>query len=93
MIAGGDFILTIDYNKIHDLFTVGLEDSQGNTICAGEPVIYGQPLWQDLIYRGGYPAIRIIAGDESKQEKKITWDNFGVTTFLYIDNSEEVLEV
>lgn len=85
------FFLTVDYNKKHDFFTVGLEDNNGDTLCVAEPAIYGVPLWQDMIYRGNFPALRIIPWDESEQENKITWENFGVTTFLYVDNADEPL--
>lgn len=93
LLGAEEFILSIDYNKRHDFFTVGLEDSQGNTLCIAEPIEYGIPLWQDVQQVDKYPALRIIPCDESGQETKITFDNFGVTTFLCIDNSEEELEI
>lgn len=83
------FFLTIKYNEKHDLFTVGLEDKDGTTICEAEPLIYGMPLWKDMRIPDKYPALTIIPYDESGKNNKITWDNFGSTTFLYIDNAEE----
>ena len=85
------FSLKINYNKNHDLFTIELEDSNGDTICSAEPIIYGLPLWQDVQQPNKYPALRIIPIDESGQENKVTWDNFNETVFLTIDNAEEPL--
>lgn len=85
------FILTLSYNKKHDFFTVALEDSQENVLCVAEPIIYGVPLWQDVQQAHKYPVVRIIPIDESNQENTVTWDNFGETVFLTIDNAEEEL--
>ncbi len=84
------FTLSIQYNQSEDLFTVGLE-RDGETLCTAEPIIYGQPLWNNQKQPTLYPAVEIIPLDESGQENEITWNNFGVTTFLYIDNAEESL--
>ena len=93
LLGAEEFILRVDYNKKYDFFTVGLEDSQGNTLCIAEPIVYGVPLWQDVQQPDKYPALRIIPYSEGTDEKKITFENFGVTTFLYIDNCEEELEI
>lgn len=85
------FSFKINYNKSHDLFTIDLEDGNGETICASEPIIYGVPLWQDVQQPNKYPALRIIPYSEGTDDNKITFENFGVTTFLYIDNSDESL--
>ena len=90
LLEAEEFTLTVDYNKSHDLFTVGLKKDD-ETLCVAEPVIYGVPLWQDVHQVHKYPAPVIIPLDESGQENKVTWDNFGVTVFLTIDNYEEEL--
>ena len=93
LLGAEEFVLTVDYNKKHDFFTIGLEDSQGNTICVAEPVVYGIPLWQDVQQPYKYPVLRIVPLDESGQENKVTWSNFNKTVFLTIDNGEETLIV
>lgn len=85
------YTLDIQYNKTYDLFTIGLENADGEVICTAEPVVYGQPLWQDLQFPGGYSALRIIPWDESGQENTVTWNNFNETVFLTVDNAEESL--
>lgn len=85
------YTLDIQYNKTYDLFTIGLENADGEVICEAEPVVYGQPLWQDIQYPGGYPALRIIPIDVSGQENTVTWNNFNETVFLTVDNAEESL--
>lgn len=86
------YTLNIKYNQSHDLFTIGLEKDD-EVICHAEPVIYGIPLWQDVQFSGDYPALKIIPFDESNQENIVTYDNFGITVFLIIDNADETLEV
>lgn len=93
LLGAEEFILTIDYNKSHDLFTVGLEDSNGETLCIAEPVVYGVPLWQDVQQADKYPALRILPIDESGQENKVTWENFNSTVFLTIDNNNDEIAV
>lgn len=89
LLGSEEFILSVDYNKRHGLFTIGLEDSQGETLCIAEPVVYGVPLWQDVQQANKYPVLRIIPIDESGQENKVTWANFNETVFLTVDNSED----
>ena len=86
------YTLNIKYNQSHDLFTIGLE-KEDEVICHAEPVIYGVPLWQDIQFSGDYPSLKIIPLDESGQENTVTYDNFGVTVFLIIDNAEETLDI
>ena len=85
------YTLNIQYNKTYDLITIGLENTDGEVLCEAEPVVYGQPLWQDVQYPGGYPALRIIPWDNSGQENAVTFDNFNETVFLTVDNAEESL--
>lgn len=85
------FTIGVDYNQKYDLFTLSLEKDE-EVISVAEPIIYGVPLWNNQKQPNVHPAVDIIPFDESGQETAITYDNFGVTTFLYIDNAEEVLE-
>lgn len=85
------YTLDIQYNKTYDLFTIGLENTDGDILCEAEPVIYGQQLWKDVQFPGGYPALKIYPWDDSGQETTVTWDNFNKTVFLTVDNAEESL--
>jgi hypothetical protein len=82
------FTLTVNYNENHDLFTVKLE-KDGETICEGEPIIYGFPLFGDLYRAEIFPAIDIIPFDESGEHDTITFETFNKTVFLTIDNLGE----
>lgn len=81
------FNLRIDYNSTGRFFTVCLS-KDGEILCAGEPLIYGRPLW-GTVWRKGFPQIDIVPYDESGEEQSVTWDNFNETVFLVIDNEGE----
>lgn len=81
------FTLEIKYNTTVDLFTVGLY-KEGELICAGEPIIYGQPLFSDLFINGKYPELTIIPLDESENANAVTYDNLNETVYLVVDNGE-----
>lgn len=91
LLSGEMFKISVSYNEAADLFILGLSKLNENTaeyeeICAGEPIIYGVPLWQDVFVSGKYPALTIIPLDESGSVSAITYDGLGTTTFLTIDN-------
>lgn len=79
----------VRYNAEADLFTIGLYDVDNNLICT-EPLIYGAELFAKQYQPNVYPAMRILPIDESGEETAVTWDNFGKTVFLVIDNTEDV---
>lgn len=79
------FNLRFSYNRSADLFTVSLY-RDGILLCANEPLIYGVPLFNDIYRSGSFPMMIIVPYDESGNEEKITWENFGETVFLTIDN-------
>lgn len=81
------FNLRIAYNAEADLFTVSLYRN-GELLCASEPVVYGVPLFQDIHESGRFPALTIVPLDESGQEQSVTWENFGKTVFLTIENGK-----
>ena len=85
ILSGEVFEIGVKYNEYADLFTVSLSKDK-ELICAGEPIIYGLPLFGDTYVGGKYPALRIVPYDESNENKEVTWDNFGETVFLVIDN-------
>lgn len=86
ILAGQPFSLAVDYNKSADLFTVSLYDSEGTLLIAGEPLIYGQPLFSDVYRAGKFPTVDLVPLDESRKEHSVNWDNFGKTVFLTIDD-------
>lgn len=86
---GGDSFLTrFDYNATYDFFSVSLYKVGGDgmeEIIIGEQLVLEKPLWSDMI-----PDITIgplfIPMDLSGLETAITWDNFGQSVFLYVDD-------
>lgn len=85
LLAGELFGLQFNYNATADLFTVDLY-RDGTLICAGEPIIYGVPLWQDVYRAGVFPAVDIIPTDPSGENNAVTWDNLDNTVLLIVDN-------
>ena len=75
--------MRFDYNNTADLFTVSLS-KDGVELCAGEPIIYGVPLFKDLVTRGGFPTITITPIDPSGESVAITYDNLSLTAFLSV---------
>lgn len=91
IILGGEvFEIGIKYNEFADLFTISLTKNK-ELICAGEPVVYGVPLFRDIYVNDKYPVLRIVPYDESNENKQVAWDNFNETVFLVIDNGSDVI--
>lgn len=88
LLAGEQFGLKINYNASADLFTVDLY-KDGELICAGEPIVYGIPLWNDVHKSETFPATDIIPLDSSGETNAVTFDNLGETVLLIVDNGEE----
>lgn len=82
------FQLRFAYNRQADLFTVSLYRG-GRLLCHGEPIIYGVPLFQDIYESSIFPILTMVAIDESGNETEVTWDNFGATVFLTIDDGAD----
>lgn len=80
-----EFTMGINYNQSNDFFTVDLWDSDGNAIVLGEKMVLNRPLFDDLVDER-LPGPTLIPMDESEKEERITYDNFGVTVFLFIDD-------
>ena len=85
LLAGELFSLHLNYNATADLYTVDLY-RDGELICAGEPIVYGTPLWKDVYRAGVFPAVDIIPVDPSGECTKVTFDNLGETVLLMLDN-------
>ena len=85
-----EFEMSFDYNKAAELFTCTLS-KDGEVLVYNEPLIYGVELFKD-VYTEKFPAIAIVPFDESGTESSITYDNFGKTVFLTIDDESEESE-
>lgn len=85
LLAGELFGLQFNYNATADLFTVDLY-KDGELISAGEPIVYGRPLWGDVYKADSFPAVDIIPTDPSGGNNVVTYDNLGETVLLIIDN-------
>lgn len=79
--------MRIDYNNTANLFTVSLS-KDGVTLCTGEPVIYGQPLFGDIANRGNFPKVTITPFDESGENNAVTFDNLSNTVLLRVTGGE-----
>lgn len=80
------FEITVNYNHSADMFTLSLA-KDGETICAGEPIVYGVPLWKDVFVCGKHPEVDIIPLDESGNRNSVTFESLNETVFLTIDNA------
>lgn len=87
LLGGEVFTLRVDYNSLGDMFTISLYKGE-ELICAGEPVVYGVPLWTDVYINDRYPAVDIVPIDESGDTDTVTYDNMNETVFLTIDDDE-----
>lgn len=81
-IAGVVYTFQIDYNAMYDYFTVDLSLA-GETLAIGEKVVYGVPLFEHM-NDTRLPAYPIVPYDLSGTETRVSWDNLGVSVFLYL---------
>ena len=87
-LAGEEFNIEVFYNKAADLFTATL--SKGTEVlCYNEPIIYGVELFSDVYRSGLYPMLSIVPLDQSGEETAVTYENFGKTVLLTIDDEPE----
>lgn len=80
------FEITVNYNYSANMFTLSLA-KDGEIICAGEPIVYGVPLWKDVFICGKYPEVDIVPLDESGNRSSVTFEGLNETVFLTIDNA------
>lgn len=94
-LANETFTLSFSYNETGDFFTVDLykPNSEGvlTPLVLGEKLTLNRPLWESITSLD-LPAPTLIPMDLSNTEKRITWENFGETVFLYIDDEGETNE-
>lgn len=82
-LSGELYEMRVDYNDTADLFTVSLSKNDV-VLCTGEPIIYGQPLFGDLVNRGGFPKVTITPIDDSGESNAVTYDNLSNTVLLQV---------
>lgn len=74
--------MEVRYNLEHDYFTVDLL-WQGKPIVLGEKVVYGSQMFGDFQYLP-IPRVSMIPVDPSGQLNRITFQNLGEETFIFI---------
>lgn len=84
-LANETFVMEVNYNQTQDFFTLDLYDMNRDPIVLGEKLVLNAPLWGDLTDQR-LPAPSLVVLDESGQTKRISFDNFMITTFIYIDD-------
>lgn len=95
VLSGQEYNMEVMYNKTADLFTITLS-KDNEVLVYNEPIIYGVELFADVYQSGLFPMISIVPLDESGNETEVTYENFGKTVFLTIDDEpkeeSEVME-
>lgn len=74
--------LEINYNQSFDYFTVDLF-RDGIAIVIGEKLVLNRPLFRNFVDIN-LPKTQLIPLDRAGNAKRITWDNFNETVFLYV---------
>lgn len=74
--------LEINYNQSFDYFTVDLF-KEGVVLVIGEKLVLNRPLFRNFVSID-LPKTQIIPLDRAGNAKRITWDNFNETVFLYV---------
>lgn len=88
IVLGGElFTLHFAYNATAMLFTVDLY-KDGKLVCAGEPIMYGVPLWSDVFRSKDFPHVAIIPLDPSEEHNTVTYDNLSDTVLLIVTSLE-----
>lgn len=74
--------LEINYNQSFDYFTVDLF-RDGIALVIGEKLVLNRPLFRNFVDIN-LPKTQLIPLDRAGNAKRITWDNFNETVFLYV---------
>lgn len=88
VLAGEEYNMDFAYNKAAELFTCTLSKGE-EVLVYNEPIIYGVEMFKDVYRSGLFPMLSIVPLDESGNANAVTWDNFGKTVFLTIDDEPE----
>jgi hypothetical protein len=79
------FVIGVNYNQSQSYFTIDLFQVDLTPIIIGEKITANCPLWSDFT-DPRLPLETIVPMVESAPDTPITFDNFGVTAQLFIDN-------
>lgn len=82
------FLFDVLYNDREELFTVNLYDKDRNTLAYGEPLIYGEVLF-DAVRDLDFPIVELRPMDESGEESEITYENMNDKVLLAVDYNGE----
>ena len=83
-LGGYLFNFRVDYNTTGNFFTLELKKNV-ETLCAGEPLIYGKKLFDD-VKKPNFPSVVIIPYDPSSRYNRITYENLCDGVYLAIDD-------
>ncbi len=78
------FVFDVLYNDREKLFTVNLYDKDSNPLAYGEPLIYGEVLF-NAVRNLDFPIVEIRPIDESGKETEITYENMNEKVLLAVD--------
>ena len=80
---GGElFNFIVDYNRTGGFFTIELSKG-GETLCAGEPIMYGKTLFSD-VRNSNFPKVNITAYDPSETFNAVTRENLCESVLLVV---------
>lgn len=83
-LGGALFNVTVDFNNTGRFFTIGLK-RDGETICSGDPIVYGRKLFAD-VKNDKFPTIDIIPLDLSGGYNAVTHENLCEEVLLIVDD-------
>lgn len=89
ILGAAEYTFRVDYNNHGGFFTVELSKGK-ETLCSGEPIVYGKRLFSE-VWNYKFPAIDIIPIDPAGEYNAVTYDNLGERVILVIDNEEKAL--
>lgn len=75
--------LEINYNQSFDYFTVDLLKDD-TALVIGEKMVLNRPLFRNFVSIDLPNKTQLIPLDRAGNAKRITWDNFNETVFLYV---------
>jgi len=88
-LGGVYFQMEWQWNDTDQRFTCNLYDSYGNVLVYGEPLVLENPMFSPFLRGLTFPAPDLVPYDASGEATEITWDNFGETVFLTLDDEKD----
>lgn len=90
-IKGETYTFQVNYNTIHDFFTMDLYKND-EVIVLGEKIVYGKPLFFTSQYKD-VPKTTIIPYDVSENTDRITFENLNEDVLLFlVGDDDEILD-